>query len=80
MPEGPRSTPKGWVVAVTCEARTDHCGGASCMVDWSHNIHLGWSGKVRVRWTDDGEAHTPEALVAFEAECAERSKGGRVNP
>lgn len=65
---------------MTCEATTEQPTHTRCVVDWPHAIHLGWAGKVRVRWTDDGERPTPEVLAVFEAECAERLKSRVVGP
>jgi hypothetical protein len=60
---------------VKCEATTEQLGHVRCVVDWPHSIHLGWYGRTRVRWTDDGKAPNPEALADFEAECDARTKG-----
>lgn len=57
-----------------CKATTDtpwH-GRACCLVDWPHIIHLGWAGKVRVRWMDGGGEPDPATLAAFDGECEAR--------
>lgn len=49
-----------------------------CEVSWPHIIHCGFSGNVRVRWKDSGEAPSADELREWDAMWATRMSGPHV--